>query len=252
VLQGDRKVNLSFSNGTLSVTGMAAQAVPASGMVKSDGTNVAAATLGTNLSYSAGTLTLTGMAALAVPASGMVASNGTTLAAATLGTNLSFSSNTLTLGGLAALSVPASGIVSSNGTALAATTLTSNFSFSSGTLDLANQPYEPKFGFNLSPASNALLFGDFATRAVSYLGNFSGSNFRVNTAPTSGDWIAVIKKNGSQVGLLTVPNASNAGTFTTIGGGTVSLVATDYFEVVGPATPDATIAQGYGTFVGKR
>ena len=92
--------NIALTSGTFTLSGMAAQAVPSSGIVVSDGTHVAAGTLGTNLAFSAGTLSLTGVAAESIPSAGLVYSTGTHFAAATLAGTFAFTGGTLSLTGV--------------------------------------------------------------------------------------------------------------------------------------------------------
>lgn len=77
------------------------------------------------------------------------------------------------------------------------------------------------------------------TRAVNFLGNFSGSQGKVGTNPTATATFTLFK-NGVSTGTIVVAT-SGAVTFTSTGGSAVSFASTDELTIQSP-TADATLA----------
>ena len=101
-------------------------------------------------------------------------------------------------------------------------------------------------------ASQEVLRLAFA-RATNFAGNFSGSMGSAKTAATSPATF-LVNKNGSQIGTIVWAGGSPASftpTFTTTGGVAVSFAAGDVMTVVGPVTPDTTLANWSATLMGK-
>lgn len=92
--------NIGVGGGTLTLTGMAAEAIPTAGFLVSDGTHVAAGAVTGNLAFTGGTLSLTGMAAESVPAAGAIYSTGTHIAHLALSTDFVLSAGSLSLTGI--------------------------------------------------------------------------------------------------------------------------------------------------------
>lgn len=226
-----------ISTEVISVATQTGAVVFTPGVMYSNGTIVVAATAGNGISLGA-TITNTGVLAFT--------QLGTAVAGnVPVGQGLLLSFGGLVNSGVVSLQ---QGTLALSGTLTIGPTMTLS---AGGQLDMPAQPYEPKFGFSAGPAAGQLLFADFVTRTVNYLGNFAGAVFRVNGAPLN-DWICPIKKNGSTVGTLTVLAGATSGTYATTSGAAVALANTNYFEVFAPLVADPNIAQGYGTFAGLR
>jgi len=174
---------ITFSGGTLSAPWVA----PSAGMVYSNGTTIAAASLSTGLSYSAGTLTLG-------------AATGAARGGVVVGSNITVSSGTISLTGAnvnAALGL-SSGVIYSNGTSLGTLTLGSSLTYSSGTLSTSGLLSAAN---NLSDVSSA----GTARRNVSQgVGTLSTASATIAVSMTSNN--AFVATLTSGVGPYTLDN----------------------------------------------
>jgi hypothetical protein len=101
-----------------------------------------------------------------------------------------------------------------------------------------------------SPTASAKVLAYSFGVAVTFAGNFSGSQGHVGTNPTATATYTV-KKNGSSIGTVVV-GTGGAFTFTTTAGASQSFSVGDYIEVFAPSSPDATMADVNFTLVGTR
>jgi hypothetical protein len=86
-------------------------------------------------------------------------------------------------------------------------------------------------------------------RTVTFPADFVGS-FAVSATASAGTLVFDVKQNNVSIGSVTF-TASDTGVFST-GGLPVTFVAGDLFELVAPASPDTTWANGNFTFTGSR
>mgnify|MGYP003335950580 CR=1 FL=1 len=94
-------------------------------------------------------------------------------------------------------------------------------------------------GFEATPTSSAAILRHVFADATDFADDFAGSVGKISTNPTS-SFVATIKKNGSNVGSITV---STAGSFTfSTTGGALSFAVGDVMLITAPATVDATAA----------
>lgn len=97
------------------------------------------------------------------------------------------------------------------------------------------------------PTADELLDDHTFVQACTYPANFGGSFGTCSTAPT-GSWVAIVKKNGVQVGTITVaPDRTYA--FASTSGATVAFAIGDNRRVYGPASADGTINDFGWTFI---
>ena len=88
------------------------------------------------------------------------------------------------------------------------------------------------------PTSSELLDDHTYAQACTYPANFGGSYGTCSTVPTS-SFVAIVKKNGTQVGTITIAT-NGTYTFATTAGATVAFAIGDNRRVYGPASADAT------------
>lgn len=89
------------------------------------------------------------------------------------------------------------------------------------------------------PTSEELLDDHTYAQACTYPANFGGSYGTCSTLPTT-SFVAIVKKNGVQVGTITIAtNGTYA--FASTAGAAVSFAIGDNRRVYGPASADATI-----------
>lgn len=86
---------------------------------------------------------------------------------------------------------------------------------------------------------NMILFEMQMTKGLKLYAGLTGGQFGVNTAPTA-DYTVTLKKNGASIG--TIKFAAGTGTVSAVFATDITLAITDKFQIVGPATPDATVA----------
>jgi len=130
-------------------------------------------------------------------------------------------------------------------------TVTGNTSGGAGTVTIAeiSTPYDIGIPIVGQPDASESI-GYIIPRAVTFLGNFSGS-YATSAVASAGTIVFVIKKNNAQVGTVTF-TASVTGVFASTSGLPVSFAAADLLELVAPAVVDATWANGRFTIVGSR
>lgn len=111
------------------------------------------------------------------------------------------------------------------------------------------EPYVVTGFYPGAPAASATLIYIPFTLDVSFLSNFSGSGGKAKTAATAQTDFDV-KKNGTSVGTMRFAASATSATF--IAASAVDFVSGDTFELVAPATPDATLANIGWAFKGTR
>jgi hypothetical protein len=102
-------------------------------------------------------------------------------------------------------------------------------------------PFDMGFFYPGSPPfASQLIFRAIPTRACAFAAGLSLSSATAVTAAT-GSTVFSLQKNGSQFGTVTFAAASSSGTFAAASSTSFN-GTTDALSVVGPATPDATLA----------
>lgn len=101
-----------------------------------------------------------------------------------------------------------------------------------------------------APEDDEVILGWCFAHAAVFAGNMAGSIGAVETNPTV-NFCALVKKNGTNVGLINI-GTNGVVSFTTTGGAAVSFAAGDVLKVVAPASADTTIAGITVTLVGTR
>lgn len=101
------------------------------------------------------------------------------------------------------------------------------------------QPYEVGGYFPSAPTASQIILRFLSARAVAFPIDFAGSQAHASVAATAATDFD-IQKNGASVGTLSFAAAATVGTFVAAAG--VTLAAADRLDMVGPATPDATLA----------
>jgi len=114
----------------------------------------------------------------------------------------------------------------------------------------ATVPYDMGFFVSGIQPANKTIFKFTFTRNVGFPDDFAGSDLHAGVAATS-SFVYTVKKNGSDIGTITVAPAGTSGTFATTGGAT-SFVADDVLELVTQVTADATLADVSITLSGTR
>lgn len=94
--------------------------------------------------------------------------------------------------------------------------------------------------FSGKPAASQVCFEMVMTKAVQLPKNLSGSQFATNTAPTTGNYVFTLNKNGSSIGTVTF--AVTSGTPTVSFTALVPFAIGDKFQIVGQVSPDANMA----------
>lgn len=103
------------------------------------------------------------------------------------------------------------------------------------------------FFFTTTPTASEVLLLYTACESITLADDFAGSVGDVGTNPAS-SFVLDVQKNGASVGTVTI---STGGVFTFVtSGSTVSLAVGDQLKVLGPVTPDTTIANVSITFKG--
>jgi hypothetical protein len=175
---------------------------------------------------------------------------------------------TLTLGAITPSSVAASGAVSGSnlsgtntgdqtavsGNAGTATALQTARTIGGTSFDgSANitQPFDVTGFYPGIPTASAKIVRIPIARAVTFAGNFSGSYFAASANATA-TTVFDVQKNGSSIGSISIASGGTTATFTTTSGTSKSFAAGDLLSIVGPASPDATLADPGFTLVGTR
>jgi hypothetical protein len=114
-----------------------------------------------------------------------------------------------------------------------------------------SQPFDIHTFYPGVPTASAKLYRGKLARAVAFLGNFSGAQFTA-TANATASTVFDVQKNGVSVGTCTIAAGTSTPTFASTSGAAVNYSAGDIFSVIGPATPDATLADPAITFAGLR
>ena len=110
--------------------------------------------------------------------------------------------------------------------------------------------YDIAGGFSGLGSANNVLLDYVSVRAVTFGANFAGSLGIAGTAATA-DVVYTIEINGAAVGTMNFAAGAAAATFTSSGGAAVDLSAGQNLQVIGPATPDATLANLTFTLLGS-
>lgn len=97
--------------------------------------------------------------------------------------------------------------------------------------------------------ASEIVMGHVAAHAWTLPASFTGSQWEATTAATAQTDLDVLK-NGSSIGTVRFAAAGTTATF--IAASATSFAAGDVLTVVGPASPDATLANISGTFKGQR
>jgi hypothetical protein len=151
------------------------------------------------------------------------------------------------------INAPASGslIVPPGGVVTLKRTSADNFDLFGTTIDSSGTfPYSLPFGFVSKPLGNETLLIHVFAEDVTFSGNFSLSRGSIGTNPTATTDM-LVKKNGTNVGAVSVSTAGIVSFFTT-GGTPVSFVVGDVLTVVAQDPADETIANSAFTLRGAR
>lgn len=105
--------------------------------------------------------------------------------------------------------------------------------------DIPAQPFDVTAFYPGTPLASAILLRVPIARAVSFLADFSGSYGKSSVAAAAST-VFDIQKNGVSVGSMTFALGATTATFST--SGAVTFEAGDILSIIGPATPDATLA----------
>jgi len=111
----------------------------------------------------------------------------------------------------------------------------------------ADDDYEVILTYCATPGAQGWMGGEEFRRSVDFAVDFDGAGGSVVTNPAS-DYVISVKKNGAEVGTITI---SSVGVFTfdTTGGATVSFVAGDTIDFYAPDTV-GTAANFKATLIG--
>lgn len=117
-------------------------------------------------------------------------------------------------------------------------------------LDPVSTPYRIGFFFTTAPTASEVLALHVVTDDFTFPANFASPNSRgsVGTNPAS-SFALDVQKNGSTIGTITI-STGGAFTFATASGTSKSIAAGDVIKIVGPGTPDASIANVAITLAG--
>lgn len=110
-------------------------------------------------------------------------------------------------------------------------------------------PYSVPFGFTTSPEDGEVMLITVFAEGVTFPDNFADSQAYVGTNPTD-TTVFTIRKNGTEVGTISVSSAG-ASTFDTTSGA-VSFAPGDVLQIDAQATADATIANCAFTLLAER
>lgn len=91
------------------------------------------------------------------------------------------------------------------------------------------------------PGASAVVLRAVSARNFTVPNDFDGSFLRAAVYPTA-ETVFTIKRNGANIGTITVPAGEGYGQFVTLSE-TESFAPSDILTVVAPASPDATLAQ---------
>lgn len=108
--------------------------------------------------------------------------------------------------------------------------------------------YLVHFTFEGTPGAQGFIGGHEFREAVNFPVDFEGSGAACETNPAS-DFVISIRKNGVEVGTVTITNLG-ADTYATTGGAVVNMLAGDRLTLWGPDAVGG-IANIYGTIVGE-
>lgn len=92
-----------------------------------------------------------------------------------------------------------------------------------------------------TPSASQKLLRQLFVRDVIFFGDFSQS-FATSDVAATASTVFDVYKNASAVGTITFASAATSGTFATTGSASVSFAPGDRIVIVGPASPDATLA----------
>ena len=110
-------------------------------------------------------------------------------------------------------------------------------------------PYLLSFDAPGVPTASMIVFHHVFTQAVSFVASLTDSYVKAGTAATAQTDFD-LKKNGSSIGTVRFAAAGTTATYVSISAS--SWAAGDILTLIAPATPDATIADIWGTLVGVR
>ena len=110
-------------------------------------------------------------------------------------------------------------------------------------------PYLLAFDAPGVPTASMIVFHHVFTQAVTFVASLTGSYVKAGTAATAQTDFD-LKKNGSSIGTVRFAAAGTTATYVSISSS--SWAAGDILTLVAPASPDATIADLWGTLVGVR
>lgn len=113
------------------------------------------------------------------------------------------------------------------------------------------QPFDVHAFYPGIPTASAKVVSVPVARAVGFVANFSGSYGAASAAATASTAFDV-QKNGSSIGTITFAAAASTATFTTTAGAAQSLAAGDVISIIAPASPDATLADPGFVLAGTR
>ena len=110
-------------------------------------------------------------------------------------------------------------------------------------------PYLLSFDAPGAPTASMIVFHHVFTQAVTFVASLTDSYVKAGTAATAQTDFD-LKKNGSSIGTVRFAAAGTTASYVSISAS--SWVAGDILTLIAPATPDATIADIWGTLVGVR
>jgi hypothetical protein len=110
-------------------------------------------------------------------------------------------------------------------------------------------PYLLAFDAPGVPTASMIVFHHVFTQAVTFVASLTGSYVKAGTAATAQTDFD-LKKNGSSIGTVRFAAAGTTASYVSISSS--SWAAGDILTLVAPGTPDATIADLWGTLVGVR
>lgn len=110
-------------------------------------------------------------------------------------------------------------------------------------------PYLLSFDAPGVPTASMVVFHHVFTQAVSFVASLTDSYVKAGTAATAQTDFD-LKKNGSSIGTVRFAAAGTTASYVSISAS--SWVAGDILTLIAPASPDATIADIWGTLVGVR
>jgi len=110
-------------------------------------------------------------------------------------------------------------------------------------------PYLLAFDAPGVPTASMIVFHHVFTQAVTFVASLTGSYVKAGTAATAQTDFD-LKKNGSSIGTVRFAAAGTTASYVSISSS--SWAAGDILTLIAPASPDATIADIWGTLVGVR